>query len=235
MEKPVKYFHDDELHAEGRAAPSLALTLLDASGIDLAPDDRRFLSGPFLLANRIWDAVPDWLFEQARHERFLIVNDQQPLWIVGPSELSLFMLGAIVEDPNPPELAELFQWATVAALTRRFPGSVGVASFPDTALWRSMKRKPIEDNDVLREDGRLFETYRTVAGELRHAVIAEMLKHEERARKMREEQTERALQRSTYRSAYRPAYNSRRHQDTGPTMFDLIPGEGEDEEEDDAA
>jgi hypothetical protein len=153
----------------------------------LSLDDLRFLKGPFVVSNAGgWDAdIPQWLFEAAGAERIGIVFGVTPQYIVGPAEIAAVMFAATMVAPMGHYHSDLYIWATINAHAKR-------NDLDPAKLFRELlDMDPIEDRVVLLPGGRLYETYRHLAHDIRAKVVARQAEHDRAAkREGREEQVE---------------------------------------------
>lgn len=153
----------------------------------LTLDERRFLRGPLIVHQNGWtDTLPTWLADAARAERIGIVFGQTPQFIVGPAEIAAVMYPATLQAPMYHDHADLYIWATVSADAKR--KNVEVA-----ARFIELGWTPIHDDEVLARGGRLHETYRRLAEDIRRRVINAQADRE-RGEK-RQEQKENVMQR----------------------------------------
>lgn len=184
--------HENGLRVESRVSPYLLAPMLT----ELSDDDRRFLNGPFIVA----DEAPTWLTELARHERFEIVTKIKPM-IVGPMELTAHLYGADLPY-------ELFLWAAVNASAWRY-------RVDPKAIWKGIGKTPIADKDVVDPKGRLWSEYETAANQVRRWVIQAAIQDEREA----EEREERQRQWEQDQRQYRERQNRSRRPDTSQGMF----------------
>jgi hypothetical protein len=180
--------HENGLRVEHRTTPCILAPMLT----ELSDDDRRFLNGPFIVA----DGAPSWLAELARNERFEIVTKIKPM-IVGPLELAAF-------EPD----GELFLWAAVNASAWRY-------RVDPKAIWKAIGKTPIADKDVVDPKGRLWSEYETAANQVRRWVIQAAIEEER-------EEAEREERREKYerdQREYRERQNRSRRPDNAQGMF----------------
>ena len=144
---------------------------------ELHPDDRRFLGGPLIIHLNGWtDTLPTWLSDAVTAERVGIVFGLTPQYIVGPAEIASVMYPATLAHPLERDFGELYLWATMTAHAAKLGSPVG-------PLWDTlMHMRPIEDAEVLERGGRLHETYRNLATDVRRKVIAAQAAREREAR-----------------------------------------------------
>ena len=157
----------------------------------LSLDDLRFLKGPLVVHESPWNANrPAWLAEQAGAERIGIVFGLTPQYIIGPAELAAVMYGATLDRPLSHYHADLYIWATVNAVAKRDGKTL-------EQVWHGRfgdhphHERPIEDRAVLQPGGRLYETYREIAHDVRRRVISQQAERDRGVkRQAREEQRE---------------------------------------------
>jgi len=133
----------------------------------LSLDERRFLTGPFVVHESAWnDTRPKWLSDVAGGERVAIAfGKAAPGLIVGPAEIAMVMYGASLDAPMPRDYAELYLWAAVSAVAKRDKRDAA-------AIFGVMNMQPIENDDVLAPSGRLHNAYSRLAHDVRRKVIA---------------------------------------------------------------
>lgn len=132
----------------------------------LTLDERRFLAGPLVVHQCGWtDTLPAWLHDAVSAERIGIVFGETPQYIVGPAEIAAVMYPATLEAPMRHYYADLYIWASAHAHAKR--KGIDPAEF-----FKTLNMTPIRDDDVLRPGGRLYETYRELAHDMRRRVIA---------------------------------------------------------------
>jgi len=183
----------------GLMPPKIIAAVTEAFTPDkLSLDDLRFLKGPLVVHESPWNVDrPAWLAEQAGAERIGIVFGVTPQYIIGPAELATVMYGASLDAPLSHYHADLYIWATVNAVAKRdgktaqdvwhglFGGNLGMG-------------RPIEDREVLEPGGRLYETYREIAHDVRRRVISQQAERDRGVkRRAREEQRETGSGRDT--------------------------------------
>jgi hypothetical protein len=132
----------------------------------LTLDERRFLAGPLIVHNPQGWPLPDWLADAAGAERIGIVFGVTPHYIVGPAEISAVMFGASMDAPMDRDHVDLYLWATINAHAKR------KGFDPVTLFGELLNMRPITDDEVLERGGRLHETYRRLAEDIRRKVVA---------------------------------------------------------------
>lgn len=133
----------------------------------LTLDDSRYLRGPVVVHQNGWtETLPDWLPAMVAIERSEIVFAETSRYIVGPAEIAAVMYPATMAAPLYSDHADLYIWATIKAHSRR------KAISSDDAHRELLGSYPITDAAVLEPRGRLFETYRRMAQDIRRRVIA---------------------------------------------------------------
>jgi hypothetical protein len=133
----------------------------------LTLDDSRYLRGPVVVHQNGWtETLPDWLPAMVSIERAEIVFAETSRYIVGPAEIAAVMYPATMAAPMYSDYADLYIWATVKAHSRR------KAISSHDAFRELLGSDPITDASVLEPRGRLFETYRYLAQDIRRRVIA---------------------------------------------------------------
>jgi hypothetical protein len=145
-------------------------TTIDAFMPDtLSLDDRRFLMGPLVVHQNGWtDTLPVWLHDQVCAERVGIVFGLTPEYIVGPAEIAAVMYPATMAAPIGHYYADLYCWGTIHADAKRKNEK------PEVGFAR-LGMRPITDADVVVRGGRLWETYRELATDIRRRVISQQI------------------------------------------------------------
>jgi hypothetical protein len=132
----------------------------------LTLDDSRYLRGPVVVHQNGWtETLPDWLPAMVSIERAEIVFAETSRSIVGPAEIAAVMYPATMAAPMYSDYADLYIWATVKAHSRR-------KAISSDDAFRELGSDPITDASVLEPRGRLFETFRYLAQDIRRRVIA---------------------------------------------------------------
>jgi hypothetical protein len=162
------------------AGRDLVVMLIEFAGIKLPLDERRFLMGPIIVDNSSgWhEVMPRWMPLQVQAERVEIALGEAA-WPVGPTEIAAVMYAAVMAAPMSGETVDLYCWATANACARHY-------GKPVAEYWDKLVSGPrsIEDREVVKPGGRLFETYRELAGEIRRKVIAAQAMRDKSAFKM---------------------------------------------------
>lgn len=127
----------------------------------LTLEERRYLAGPLVVHANGWTGtVPGWLAEAASAERVGIVLGETPQWIVGPAEIAAVMYPAMLQAPMRGEIVDLYCWATATAARLRNGRPVNLDGLQVPS-----------DADVLSRRGRLHDTYRELARDIRAKVV----------------------------------------------------------------
>ena len=148
----------------------------------LSPDDRRFLMGPLVVHENGWtETLPAWLHDQVGQERVGIVFGLTPQYIVGPAEIAAVMYAATLAAPLNHYYADLYCWATIHADARR------KREEPELGFAR-LDMPPISDSDVVVRGGRIWETYRELATDVRRRVVSQQALRERGEKRERQEQ-----------------------------------------------
>jgi predicted RNA methylase len=145
----------------------IATTLIDVFNLaDLNADDRHYLEGPVIFAkDGGWhEHTPQWVYQQARAERIDLILGQKPGWIVTPCEIIAVLMPLSGMGPMGPYLPDLYFWATTHAMSRK--EHTTREAIADKLGW-----KLIPDEAVLKPDGRLYNTYRRLADDIRGKVM----------------------------------------------------------------
>ena len=162
------------------AGRDLVVMLIEFAGIKLPLDERRFLMGPIIVDNSSgWhEVMPRWMPLQVAAERVEIALGEAA-WPVGPTEIAAVMYAAVMAAPMSGETVDLYCWATANACARHY-------GKPVADYWDKLVSGPrsIEDREVVRPGGRLYENYRELAGEIRRKVIAAQAMRDKSAFKM---------------------------------------------------
>ena len=163
------------LASMGMARSAIAV-LAEFAGIELKPDDRRFLEGPIILHQSLWnDTLPGWVAPQVAAERAEIVLKRLAM-PVGPTEVMAVMYGAMLDAPRPHNTSELYLWASANAAARHYKRDIG-------EIWRLLDMAPIVDSEVIEPSGRLHHDYTSLVAEIRRKVIAAQKRREPKLRK----------------------------------------------------
>ena len=167
---------------------------------DMPLEARRFLAGPVVVHESAWNETRSrWIEDEIAAERIGIVFGLTPDLIVGPAEIAAVMYGAMLDNPQSRDHTELYLWAVPRA----------AASFRGIEIAKVVGGtfEAVTDAMVLLPRGRIHETYRRVAGDIRSRVV--------RAQEARERE-----QRRDAREAATPAAPTRRD------LFDLLKAGG---------
>lgn len=135
-----------------------AIAYIEGFGIRLDADTKHYLRAPVLCHKSDWTAdAPAFLFTQARRERIAIVLGAMP-GMVGPSEITVILFAASLCAPLQREYAELYFWAAGHAMKGH--------QLEPHQVWEKIGVE-ISDADILEPRGRLNQTYKHIAQEIR--------------------------------------------------------------------
>jgi hypothetical protein len=132
----------------------------------LTLEQRRFLAGPLVIHQNAWtDTLPGWFNDAVSAERIGIVFGVTPDYIVGPAEIAAVMYPATMASPLSHYHVELYLWAVINADAKR------KALSSDKLFREVLNMEPIEDRQVLKPGGRLYDIYRRLANDIRRKVV----------------------------------------------------------------
>jgi len=222
-------FNEDEIYEEWDVTTVTVsdMHLIQFSGLKLSEKDEAFLQGPLLFFESedderpAWDhrrrrlSANVWMLDQVSDERFQIIT-KQTSWIIGPSEIALLLMGAMAEDPNPPELFELYLWSLVKLKIRRY-------GHEEAKLWKLLKRKAVTDADVLRKGGRLHATYESLATYMRDRITGGVAEREAEKQRWARENEERTARFEEQQRQREQQSERKRKKSADEMMADLIP------------
>jgi len=115
--------------------------------------------------------IPEWMFPQARAERVDIVLAEAAHDTVGsdvgPSEITAVMMPATMEAPLNHDTMQLYLWASARAVAKhqnKTPEEISAMIYTDS-------RDIPTDADVLERGGRYWQSYSSLAAEIRRKVV----------------------------------------------------------------